>query len=112
MIKQATKDEKDLLKKQKALNNEVKETASRIESLKDDVKHWVESVKDEDCKQNELSGEMYTITESEPTTGDNTMREQYSSKNNSLPIVEENDCFLPVVTATSSITTVEAIIDE
>lgn len=55
---------------------------------------------------------MYTITESEPTTGDNTMREQYSSKNNSLPIVEENDCFLPVVTATSSITTVEAIIDE
>lgn len=50
MIKQATKDEKDLLKKQKALNNEVKETASRIESLKDDVKHWVESVKDEDCK--------------------------------------------------------------
>lgn len=50
MIKQATKDEKDLLKKQKALNNEVKETASRIESLKDDVKHWVESVKDEDFK--------------------------------------------------------------
>ena len=50
MIKQASKDEKDLLKKQKALNNEVKDIASRIESLKDDVKNWVESVKDEEYK--------------------------------------------------------------
>lgn len=80
MIKQATKDEKDLLKKQKALNNEVKDTASRIESLKDDVKNWVESVKDEDCKQNESTAEMHHVTVSEPTSGENTMREQYSKR--------------------------------